>query len=331
LFVLLALLVLLQIDGIFVIPLKLLIGWVLYPIRAFPGIHPNWTGILMGAVCLLGVGVVTHWLLRWFWAHSSPPASEGAPRRWSLRNTTAVVVLIVFMFAAGIAALGVAHQIGWLINSPEPLVGRDSIARLAAPANQGNNLNNIGRAMWNYQEVNRTLPPAAIRDKQGRPLLSWRVLLLPHLEEENLYQEFHLDEPWDSPHNLRLLPRMPWVYLSPASVNPPPSFTTYYQVFVGKGTAFEGNQGLRAPDDFPDGADKTILVVEAATPVPWTKPEDLTYSAGLPLPALGHLSQDWFSAVLVDGSSRHIKRTVSETTLRNAITRNDGQPLGEDW
>src|SRR5258707_7271470 len=106
-------------------------------------------------------------------------------------------------------------------------------------------------------------PPAASRDQEGRPLLSWRVLLLPYVEQAALYQEFHLDEPWDSPHNLTLLPKMPKVYAVPAyngAANAPGR--TCYQAFTGHNTAFEIVAGPRLPNDFPKGQAFTALVVE---------------------------------------------------------------------
>jgi len=78
-----------------------------------------------------------------------------------------------------------------------------------------NNLKYIGIALWNYHEVHGCLPPAAITDKDGKPLLSWRVAILPYSEHEKLYAKFHLDEPWDSPHNIALLDSMPASYTVP--------------------------------------------------------------------------------------------------------------------
>ena len=78
-----------------------------------------------------------------------------------------------------------------------------------------NNLKQIGLAMHNYHARHKTFPPAYTVDKDGKPLLSWRVLILPYLEQDALYKEFHLDEPWDSEHNRALIDRMPTTYLCP--------------------------------------------------------------------------------------------------------------------
>jgi uncharacterized protein DUF1559 len=186
--------------------------------------------------------------------------------------------------------------------------------------------------MHNYQAEHGHLPPAVVYGACGQPLYSWRVSLLPYTDGDDLYKEFHLDEPWDSPHNLALLPRMPGVYAPPYHKRSrvPPHHTVCH-VFVGEGAAFEGGEGLRYPGDFPDGGPNTFLVVEAGEPVPWTKPDDLVYDPDGPLPELRCLFQDGFRARTADGSGRFVRKGTSEATLRAAITRNGGDRLGPDW
>jgi len=201
-----------------------------------------------------------------------------------------------------------------------------------------NNLIHLALAMHDYQEINGHLPPAAIRDASDRPLLSWRVAILPFIEEETLYKQFHLDEPWDSLHNQTLLDKMPSIYRSPGQ-QPPQANMTYYRVFVGPGAAFE-RDGLKIPDDFPDGTSNTILIIEAGDAVPWTKPDELQYSPDQPLPSLGGVFnnsgrlarqrrlRDGFNAALGDGSVRWFRRETPEATLRAFIVRNSGK---EKW
>jgi hypothetical protein len=177
------------------------------------------------------------------------------------------------------------------------------------------------------------LPPAAICDrKTGKPLLSWRVAILPYIEHEALFKEFKLDQPWDSPHNLKLLPRMPKIYAEPGGEV---GSTTIYRVLVGKGTAFEplgqrkppfGEVGLSFPDDFPDGTANTLLIVEAADAVAWTRPDELVYDPKGPLPRLRD-AKDGPNVALTDGSVRALPRSLDEATLRALITRNDGRSI----
>jgi Protein of unknown function (DUF1559) len=156
-----------------------------------------------------------------------------------------------------------------------------------------NNLHQIGTAMNSYVGTYTVFPPAVVYDKEGKPLLSWRVLLLPHMEERGLYMQFKLDEPWDSPNNKPLLAQMPQIYMPPSQREPKEPYTTHYQVFTGGGAMFEANPQARPLTlqqiASADGTSKTLMVVEAANPVPWTKPDDLSYSPDQPLPKLGGL------------------------------------------
>jgi prepilin-type processing-associated H-X9-DG protein len=190
-----------------------------------------------------------------------------------------------------------------------------------------NNLRQLMLAMHNHHDAHGRFPTAAIYDKRGKALLSWRVLILPFIEQNDLYKEFHLDEPWDSEHNKKLLDRMPSVY---AATGEEKSNRTHYQVFVGKDTCFEGKKGIRI-FEIPDGTSNTIMIVEAANAVPWTKPEDLPFDADKPLPKLGGLYPGGFNAAFADGSVRFLKDSIKESTLRLLIQRNDGQPIPGDF
>jgi hypothetical protein len=187
--------------------------------------------------------------------------------------------------------------------------------------------------MHNYEATHGKLPAAAVCGYDGTPLLSWRVAILPFVEGDALYKEFRLDEAWDSPHNLKLLERMPAVYAAPGSKKSKlPKYHTICHVFQGKGTAFEGCEPLKF-DDIKDGTSNTIFIVEAGKPVPWTKPEELEYDSDRPLPDLTGVFKDGMIRVgMGDGSVRYIyPQKISQKTLRAAITRDDGQPLGNDW
>jgi Protein of unknown function (DUF1559) len=193
-----------------------------------------------------------------------------------------------------------------------------------------------GHAINAYHEVDGHVP-WNIAAKDGNLLLSWRVDLLPFTEEDRLYKEFRLDEPWDSKRNHPLLLNGRRAYQPILGGRDAPGLTRY-QGFVGPGTAFERN-GLTWAD-FTDGRSNTLLVVEAAEPVPWTKPADLTYDPKGPLPALGgawtkpvhfmcrEVRRDpGFVACFADGSVRFIRQSVDEKVLRALITRNGGEAV----
>jgi hypothetical protein len=203
-----------------------------------------------------------------------------------------------------------------------PVDDQDDQAENRARTKSQNNLKQIALAMHNYESAYRTFPPAAVHSKDGKPLLSWRVLLLPYVEQQNLFMQFKLDEPWDSDHNKQLLAQMPETY-APVR-GKARDHATYYQVFAGKDTIFDGIKGARIAD-ITDGTSNTILIVEAGDPVPWTKPADLAYDADKPLPKLGGMLKDGFNFALADGSVQFCRKKFDDKIFRLMITRNDGQ------
>jgi hypothetical protein len=193
------------------------------------------------------------------------------------------------------------------------------------------NLGGIVAALQNYNAEHGKLPPAVVRGAGGQALYSWRVLILPYLEEGQLYNEFRLDEPWDSEHNIRLLDRMPSSFDAPWTrrMKVPP-YHTLCRVLVGPGSAFEGQDGVRLPDDFPDGVANTLLFVEAGEPVPWTKPDEIAYDPARPVQLQG-LFRDGFRACTADGHYQFVKHDLDQRTLHSLITRNGGEPVSSVW
>jgi len=177
-----------------------------------------------------------------------------------------------------------------------------------------NNLRQIGIAILNFEANNAgILPQAAIYSKDGKPLLSWRVALLPYLEGDDLYKQFKLDEPWDSEHNKKLLTQMPKVYASPGVILKDRSLT-YYKVFVGKGTPFDPKQKLGLAQ-IPAGTTNVIFAIEGGEPVPWTKPEDIAIDPDKPLPRLTGPYKRGLNVVAGDASVRVISKNYSQKKL----------------
>jgi prepilin-type processing-associated H-X9-DG protein len=195
--------------------------------------------------------------------------------------------------------------------------------RAAQRATSQNNLKQLALAMHNYHDTNGVFPPVAVYDKAGKPLLSWRVLILPYIEQDNLYQKFRLDEPWDSDHNKKLLAQVPPVYRHPAAKR---GTDTHYRVFTGRGTLFEGKRGVQITK-IADGTSNTLMFVEAAEGVPWSKPDDLPDDPAKPLPKLGGFFPDGFNAAFCDGSVHFLRATINEKTMRALITIAGGEVI----
>ncbi len=186
-----------------------------------------------------------------------------------------------------------------------------------------NRMKQFGIAFHNSANADKEerFPDVASRDAQGKPLLSWRVHVLPYIDQHKLYQQFHLDEPWDSPHNRQLIEKMPQLFAIPGSPSSKEG-KTCFQVPVGPKTIFPDGRG-RSIRDIIDGLSNTILLVEVAEEhaVPWTKPEDWQFNPQEPLDGLGdHLKGNIFVTVFADGSTRVISRSADPEFLRGVFT-----------
>jgi hypothetical protein len=192
-----------------------------------------------------------------------------------------------------------------------------------------NNLRQIALAMHNFHNAHQYLPPAAIIDRQGQPLLSWRVAILPFLgpEGQDLYRQFRLDEPWDGPNNVALVSRMPAVFACPDEPRGRAGVlgTTNYQVVVGPNTMFTGKRrGVRFLD-VSDGTSNTIMMSESDQAVPWTAPQEIVLDPSQTGPYLGSRHPGGFWVAMADGSVRFIAGAAVNSVLNAALTRNGGE------
>lgn len=200
-------------------------------------------------------------------------------------------------------------------------------AREAAEQSQSvNNLKQLALAMHNYAGAYGDFPPAVLYHENGTPR-SWRVEMLPYLEEVTLYQEYRKDEPWDSEHNKTVLAKMPSVFRSPGSDDN--TKNSSYFVLTGEGTIFGKKEGTKF-QEILDGTSNTILIVEAAREIPWTKPEDIPFNPQGELPKLGGFREGIFALAMADGSVRALPVNLDPATIRALIQMNDGQVITHD-
>jgi len=201
---------------------------------------------------------------------------------------------------------------------------QEAAARMATQ----NNLKQMGIAMHSYHEVNGILPPTNEPQQPNKFPVSWRVLILPYIEQDNLYRMYRFDEPWDSENNKKLIPLMPKVY----EVKGHPAKEkgkTFFQVFTGPNAMFvPGRRNNIAA--IQDGTSNTFMIVEAGEAVVWTQPVDLVYDAKKPVPKLGGHFKGGFIVGMGDGSVRFVRDTMKEENLRALITANGGEVVTEE-
>ncbi len=203
----------------------------------------------------------------------------------------------------------------------------DLARRVALRTQSANNVKQLLLAVFSYEVAHRRLPARAIFSKDGKPLLSWRVQMLPNLDEAALYKQFHLDEPWDSPNNKPLIAKMPSTFKVPGGKHNEEGRTCYV-VPVGKDTVFDGETGTRLAQ-ITDGTSKTIAMLQAPDDksVFWTKPDDLEFDSDHPFAGLRTISDDAILAGFADGHVQWIRKDVEPEIFRRMIIRNDGLPV----
>jgi hypothetical protein len=194
-----------------------------------------------------------------------------------------------------------------------------------------NNMHNIALALQQYEIRNGTLPPAYIADADGKPMHSWRVLLLPYLEQNALYRQYRFDEPWDGPNNSQLHTTLLKIYLCPSE---PYSLATSYVVVTGSQTIWPGATPTKLAD-ITDGPHNTIILVEVHNSgIHWMEPRDLDINKmpmavnapkGVSISSAHHHHGPFANIVFADGRSQPIPNTTSAKALRAALTISGGE------
>lgn len=219
----------------------------------------------------------------------------------------------------GADGLGVATLTGLLL--PAVKTAREAAMR----SQSANNIKQIMLALHNYHDAYRAFPPAVLLGPDGKTKYSWRVAILPFIEQQALYRQYRFDEPWDSEANKKVLAQVPPVYQFPSEKG---SQNASYFGLVGRQTGLGNTPGegekLR---EFTDGTANTIVIVEAKRDIPWTKPEDIPYADDGDLPKLGGYLPNGWNSGLGDGSVRFISEAVDEEVLRNLFRKDDGNPI----
>jgi hypothetical protein len=294
------------------------VGWALYLARVSPNVRVDSGGVLTWLICVTLFTVGLHLFLRWFYRELHVPTRA---TQWSMRWTLSLVAVVVLMFVAGIAAVGITHQTSWLMTSRRPWV--EDRALETTPSHI--KLTTIGLGVTNYfhAEQRESLNPISA---QSQRFHSWQTLILGYLPVRSDNIDF--DRPWDDPHNAPSFRAFVPAYLNPEI----PILRTRngYAVshYAGNNRAFDPSRAgyLVAA---PDGMANTILAGEAATDLrAWGDPSNLRDPAlgvNSVSQGFGNPVHDGVQFLMMDGSVRFVRAEVDPKILRALATPTGGE------
>jgi prepilin-type processing-associated H-X9-DG protein len=238
----------------------------------------------------------------------------------------------------GLALAGIITGALGILIIPALMIPGVQAAREAARRTQcTNNLKQIGLALYNYESAVGSLPPAYVADENGRPRASWRVMILPYMEQISVYNAYNFDVAWDHPSNTTAINSRITTYLCPSeSAEPGEELFTNYLMVTGPGTVFDPQRAaITRLSDIKDGTSNTVGVVQSSRKVHWASPDDLVVDAKnpsqpLPLDQLKNPHPGGFQGLFLDGSVRFLKSSLDPVTLRSLFTIAGGEVVSLD-
>ena len=259
---------------------------------------------------------------------SAPPATHRPAGRLRRLLVVPFALRIVLIIVAGVAAASVA--IGLLFALAFPAIS--TARRSAQKSNSASNMSKLAMAMLAYEADQGCFPPAYVADADGKPMHSWRVLLLPYLGYDHIYERYDFSAPWDSPQNMAILAWMPDEFACPADLDARAASESSYMVIVGDETMFPGKDNTTR-EQITDGGENTIMLVQTlASGVCWLEPRDLAIDQmrfqinGRPGVEIGSNIDDGAYIATADGSIHFLTFDVSPYLVR-AMTTIDGNEL----
>lgn len=235
------------------------------------------------------------------------------------KNTGLIIALVIALVAIPVLLICTGILVALLL--PAVQAGREAARRVAC----SNNLKQVGLALHHYHETHQSLPPAYTVDAQGRRLHSWRTLLLPYLNEQELYKSIDLSKPWDDPVNFQAASHVVPAFTCPSTVGPS-STTTVYQVIVDPNGMFTGETGV-AFREVRDGLSNTVMVFEnsSANAQPWMSPNDMDMQTFLKPGKTDHSGGS--NCVLGDGSVSFLSDSLDQSVRQALVTRNGSEQI----
>jgi len=242
-------------------------GWIPFLRHTVPRMTVDWPQVWLTLAALGAFVAGLHRFLRWLLRDGATVAASA----WRFRWTAAVATLVLVMFVAGTAMVGIVHQFVWLARSDEPWT-KNSFRQIFDRRASSGNLKGIAQAAIGHERQHGVLPAGVVADADGRPLHGWMTMLLPFIDEGELFVRVRLDESWDSAANAPVFATRVHAYENPGidRQRDAPDLTradyAANALVIGPGEPLGRGQ-------IEDGAARTILAGEVmAGRVPWGQP-----------------------------------------------------------
>ena len=313
----------------------LMFGWIHYLYRVLPQVRVNGSAVAAAAVCLVlltaGLHRFSSWLYRQIWVSFEADAS--IVRRWHGRWTAWLIGGILLMFIAGLATVGITHQVAWLLSTSEKLVIGSGASEAARRAQSTNNLKQIGLALGAYLHEHKSFPAAATINRLGRPLYGWQAMILPFMEQIELHDRIDFGIPWYETHNAQPYKTLVNTYLRPGIDREKDAAGYALSHYAGNAAVLGGSVPLSLRD-VSDGSSNTIMAGEVVSNFkPWGDPTNWRDPAlGINrLPSgFGSIAPGGANFLFVDGSVRFIKDKIDLRVLKALGTPAGGEKVSAD-
>lgn len=316
--------VLMCVPSIVLIPIVVSFGWINFLKRVGPQVEINWSGIATATVCVALLGYIIHRLGAW--AATWPTETRIA---WRWTKAPLVVAGVVLLFWAGLFGVGLIRSTQWLLSMDEPLTQDRSPIRIQSQSN----LKQMALGTYNYDDTWKKPLLGATFDVRGQALHGWQTMLLPFVEEDQLYLKIRLDLPWKHESNQKHFEQRiriyeNWYYGPSTSKFAVSHYTGNVHVL--------GASSRRLVTDLPDGASNTLLMGEVSDGfVPWGQPgnwRDPALGLNRGRTTFGSPFAGRIHFALADGSVRFISDKIGLETLKALATPAGGEQIDDpEW